>query len=47
MKKLSKDEFILRANKVHNHKFDYSLVNYQGLDTKVEIICPTHGIFEL
>lgn len=46
MKKLSKDEFILRANKVHNNKFDYSLVDYANLDTKIKIICPTHKEFE-
>jgi len=46
MKKLSKEDLIQRFNKIHNYKFDYSLVDYKNLDTKVKIICPTHGIFE-
>jgi very-short-patch-repair endonuclease len=39
-------EFILKANKVHNKKYDYSLVNYVNTTTKVKIICPVHGEFE-
>jgi len=46
MKKLSKEELIDRFNIVHNYKFDYSLVEYKNLDTKIKIICPAHGIFE-
>ena len=47
MRKLSKEELINRFNKIHNNnKFDYSLVDYKNLDTKIKIICPTHGIFE-
>jgi hypothetical protein len=38
-------EFIERANKIHNNKYDYSLVNYIDNRTKVKIICPTHGVF--
>lgn len=38
--------FIEKSNKVHNNKYDYSLVNYVNARTKVKIICPTHGIFE-
>ena len=40
------DEFIDRAKKIHNNKYDYSLVDYINIDTKVKIICPEHGIFE-
>lgn len=46
MKKLSKEELIERFNKIHNNKFDYSLVDYKNLDTKIKIICPVHDIFE-
>lgn len=46
MKKLSQEELILRFNKIHNNKFDYSLVEYNNLDTKIKIICPVHGVFE-
>ena len=34
------------ANKIHNNKYDYSLVEYSNNKTKVKIICPIHGIFE-
>jgi hypothetical protein len=43
--KVSKEEFIVRANEIHNNKFNYSLVHFNGVMAKVEIICPTHGIF--
>ncbi len=45
-KKMTTDEFIEKANKVHNYKFDYSLVDYTGNKIKVKIICKKHGIFE-
>ena len=38
--------FINKANLVHNCKYNYSLVEYKNVTTKVKIICPTHGIFE-
>jgi len=37
--------FVDRARAVHGDKYDYSNVDYAGANTKVEIICPTHGIF--
>ena len=40
------DEFILLSNNIHNNKYDYSLVNYINGETKIEIICPEHGIFK-
>ena len=43
---LTLDEFIERANIIHNNKYDYSKVNYINNITKVEIICPIHGIFK-
>lgn len=42
----NRESFIAKANKVHGTKYDYSLVEYQGSDKKVTIICPTHGTFE-
>jgi hypothetical protein len=41
-----KDEFIQNANKIHNNKYEYSLVEYKNNKTKVKIICKEHGIFE-
>ena len=39
------DEFVRQANIFHNHKYDYSKVEYKNGYTKVEIICPIHGAF--
>ena len=44
-KKLTKEEFIKRANKIHNHRYDYSKVEYKDMKTDVVIICPIHGDF--
>jgi Zn finger protein HypA/HybF involved in hydrogenase expression len=43
--KPTSDEFIQNVNKIHNNKYDYSLVNYVGNKIKIDIICPKHGIF--
>ena len=45
MKKLTTEEFIKRAKEVHGDKYDYSLVDYKNMTTKIKIICPIHGIF--
>ena len=45
MKKLTKNEFINKANEIHSNKYDYSKVNYVNSQTKVCIICPEHGEF--
>ena len=42
----TKEEFIKKANKVHNNKYDYSLVEYRGNKNHIKIICPIHGEFE-
>ncbi len=44
--KSSKIEFVSRSEKIHNNKYNYSLVDYKNCSTKVKIICPYHGIFE-
>jgi len=46
VKRSSKKEFIEKSNKVHNNKYDYSLVEYKNNKTKVKIICIKHGIFK-
>ena len=43
--KLTTQEFIERAKKVHGDKYDYSKVNYIDTTTKICIICPEHGEF--
>ncbi len=42
----SKETFIQKSNKIHNNKYDYSLVDYINNNTKVKIFCHKHGIFE-
>ena len=44
--KLSLDTFINRSNFIHENKYDYSLVEYKNVATKVKIVCPKHGLFE-
>jgi hypothetical protein len=44
--KLTQEQFIEKAIKKHNGLYDYSLVKYINAQTKVKIICPTHGEFE-
>lgn len=44
-KKLTTEEFIIRAKKVHGERFDYSTTNYINSDTQLAIICPQHGEF--
>ncbi len=41
----STEEFIKKANKIHNNRYDYSKVVYVNNNTKVKIICSKHGIF--
>lgn len=43
--KYTNKQFIEKANCVHNCKYDYSSVSYQGGRVDVEIICPIHGSF--
>lgn len=45
-KKLTTEQFIERANKVHNNKYIYSKVIYKGCFNKLNILCPIHGEFE-
>ena len=45
-KKSTTEEFIKKAIKIYNNKYDYSLVRYKTSKSKIEIICKKHGIFE-
>ena len=47
MKKLTTEEFIQKAKKIHGDKYDYSLVKYIGALINVKIICFKHGEFNL
>lgn len=45
MTKSNTQEFINKASKIHNNKYDYSNVEYIKSSYKVEILCNHHGIF--
>lgn len=45
-KKLTHEEFLLRANKVHNFKYSY-LNEYKDGDTIMNVNCPKHGVFQI
>jgi len=44
--KLNTEKFIEKSLKIHNDKYDYSLVNYKNNKTKINIICKKHGKFK-
>lgn len=44
-KRLTTEEFIERANRKHDYKYDYSLVEYKNSNINVIIKCATHGEF--
>jgi hypothetical protein len=44
-KRLTTEEFIEKARKVHGDKYDYSKAEYVNSVIKVCIICPIHGEF--
>lgn len=43
--RLTTEEFIECARKIHGDKYDYSKVEYKNARTEVCIICPDHGEF--
>ncbi len=46
MFRLTTEEFISRARRVHGNKYDYALVEYSVTDLPVKISCREHGEFE-
>lgn len=44
--KLTTQEFIEKARKIHGDKYDYSKVNYINNHTNIIIICSIHGEFD-
>jgi predicted nucleic acid-binding Zn-ribbon protein len=44
-KRHSRDQIIEMMRKVHGEKYDYSSVEYRNMQSKIEIICPEHGLF--
>jgi hypothetical protein len=47
VKRLTIEQFIEKAKKIHGEKYDYSEIEYKNCQTKVKIICPKHGKFLL
>lgn len=45
-KKVTTEEFIEKAKKIHGDRYDYSLVDYVRANIPVKIICKVHGVFE-
>jgi len=45
-RKLTTEEFIVKAKKVHGNDYDYSLTKYVWSKTPIKIICKQHGIFQ-
>lgn len=43
--RLTLEEFIERANNIHNNKYDYSEVEYVNGNSVISITCPVHGPF--
>jgi hypothetical protein len=45
--KITVYKFIAQSNKIHENKYDYSLItDFNSVKDKVKIICPVHGVFE-
>ena len=40
-----KDNFVSKANDIHNNKFTYDMSTYVNSRVKMRISCPSHGIF--
>lgn len=43
----STEHFVRRAVSVHGGKYDYTQVTYTGMRHRVQVVCPTHGEFEV
>ncbi len=44
--KLTLEQFISRANTIHNSKYNYSKTKYLNSRSKIIIVCPSHGEFK-
>lgn len=45
--KKTTEEFIEESKTIHEEKYDYTLTEYKNNRTKVKIICPKHGVFQV
>lgn len=44
-RKITFDEFVIRANEKHNEKYQYFNCGFDNMHSKVKILCPLHGEF--
>lgn len=44
--RVTREEFIERANAIHGGKYNYDLVEFETTSDVIKIICPKHGLFE-
>lgn len=42
---MSSEEYFSRCRVVHNNRYDYSHAVFDGVGSKIDIICPIHGLF--
>lgn len=47
MRKLTTKEVIERGKKIYGDVYDYSKTEYVNIDTKITVICPKHGEFQI
>lgn len=45
-KRHTKEQVVKKFIKIHGSRYDYSLMEYINTDTKINIICHDHGLFE-
>ena len=43
--RITQEVFIFRSTEIHNGRYDYSKVKFEGANKEVCIICPVHGEF--
>lgn len=43
---ITNEEWVKKAQKVHNNRYSYDRCIYKGYDKKITITCPIHGDFE-
>lgn len=47
MRKLTTEEVIKRGKIIYGNIYDYSKTEYVNIDTKITVICPKHGEFQI
>ena len=44
--RLTTEQFILKAQEIHDDKYDYALSKYETSQKEIKITCKSHGVFE-